>query len=317
MRREGEIARVVERQKSLITAAQFKSIGLTETGVRSRIVRGRLHRIHSGVYATHSPPYSREQLWLAAVLACGPGALLCGLPAAGHWGIIESPPLTAHISLPSGRGRSREGLTVHRRSVDPRDVRNKDGLPSTSVDVVLVDLAPTHAEAELESMLVAAESLGLLRRSRLAELVSSRRGRPGTGRLASILALEPAIIRSDLELLFMPIWREAGVDRPKVNFPISVVGGHVLTVDFAWPQIRMVVEADSQRFHGDWERAAADRERDQLLALEGWVVHRFVRRRIKKDPRGTAERLRLLTAARIAELAIQPKSARADEAGSL
>ena len=64
----------------------------------------------------------------------------------------------------------------------------------------------------------------------------------------------------------------------------------------------MVVEADSQRFHGDWERAEADRERDQLLALAGWLSHRFVRSRLVEERDGSAERLRQLAQARMAEL---------------
>jgi very-short-patch-repair endonuclease len=152
-------------------------------------------------------------------------------------------------------------------------------------------------------MLVAAESLGLLKRRRLAELVDERRGRPGIGKLAGLLQLEPAIARSGLEVDVLPLWRIAGVARPLVNYPVRVPGkAKPLTVDFAWPEIRMVVEADSQRFHGDWERAEADREWDQLLALAGWACHRFVRRRIVADPSGSADRLRELTRIRIAEL---------------
>ena len=75
-----------------------------------------------------------------------------------------------------------------------------------------------------------------------------------------------------------------------------------LTVDCAWPELRMVVEADSQRFHGDWERAAADRERDQLLSLVGWRCHRFVRDRLVMAPEESAERLRGLAAARRTEV---------------
>jgi very-short-patch-repair endonuclease len=92
------------------------------------------------------------------------------------------------------------------------------------------------------------------------------------------------------------------VPRPKVNHPVFVPGqAEPLIVDFAWPEIRMVVEADSQRFHGDWRRAAADRERDQLLALAGWICHRFVRDRIVGDRTGSARRLRELVAVRIAQ----------------
>ena len=64
----------------------------------------------------------------------------------------------------------------------------------------------------------------------------------------------------------------------------------------------MVVEADSQRFHGDWERAVADRERDQLLSLVGWRCHRFVRDRLFLAPEESAERLRGLAAARRREM---------------
>jgi hypothetical protein len=171
------------------------------------------------------------------------------------------------------------------------------------VDLVLIELAPVLSEVELERILVGAESLKLLKRGRLAELVAERRGRPGMVKLAGLLALEPAVARSINELDFLPICRLAGVERPLVNPPIVVPGAsRLLIVDFAWPALRMVVEADSQRFHGDWERAEADRERDQLLALAGWRSHRFVRRRVVEDPDGCAERLRQLTAARVAEL---------------
>jgi hypothetical protein len=151
--------------------------------------------------------------------------------------------------------------------------------------------------------LVAAESKGLLKRRRLAELIAERRGLPGIPKLERILALEPAIVKSGLELVMLPIARAAGVERPLVNHPIAVPGGsRPLIVDCAWPELRMVVEADSQRFHGDWERAAADRERDQLLSLAGWRCHRFVRDRLVLAPEESAERLRDLAAARWTEV---------------
>ena len=242
-------------------------------------------------------------MWLAAVLACGPGAYLCGPSCAQHWAIAQIGSRTVHICSPTRNGRSRAGITVHARRVDPRDVRIMDQIPCISVDLVLIELAPDRSEAELERMLVAAESLKLLKRGRLAELIAERRGRPGIARLSSLLALEPAVVRSVNELDFLPICRLAGVERPLVNHPIVVPGrSKPLIVDFAWPALRMVVEADSQRFHGDWERVEADRERDQLLALAGWLSHRFVRSRLVEDRDGSAERLRQLTEVRMAEL---------------
>lgn len=226
------------------------------------------------------PPFSIRQRWLAAVLACGPDSALCGPSSAALQDVADLRGLPAHVRSPSRTGRDRRGIVVHRGAIDPRDLRIVDGIRCVSADLVLVDLAPELGEAELEVVLVAAESKGLLKRARLGELIADRRGRPGIPKLERLLALEPVLVRSGLELLMLPIARMAGLDRPKANLPIPVPGRRKpLIVDFAWQSLRMVVEADSQRFHGDWVRARADRERDQLLALAGWQCHRFTRDR--------------------------------------
>ena len=69
---------------------------------------------------------------------------------------------------------------MHGRRVDPRDARIVGGIPCVSADLVLIDLAPMLGESELEVALVAAESLGLLKRGRLAELVAARAGSRGS-----------------------------------------------------------------------------------------------------------------------------------------
>lgn len=301
---ERRIGQIAGRQQRLITHRQLVEVGLTPRMIGRRSDGGRLHRLQNGVYAIHSPPHPIRQRWMAAALACGSGARLCGSSAGALQEIAEVPAATIHVCSPTRTGRSRPGITVHHRIVDPRDARRVDGIPCVSADLVLIDLAQQLDEAELEVALVAAESKGLLKRHRLGQLVVEGAGRPGIHKLAALLALEPAITRSDLEPLMLPIARLADVERPLVNHPVRVPGeARPLVVDFAWPKLRMVVELDSQRFHGDWERAVRDRERDQLLAIAGWRCHRFIRGRLIEDRDGSVERLRLLAAARAAELA--------------
>jgi hypothetical protein len=43
-----------------------------------------LHRKYRGVYAVGQPRLSQQGEWMAAVLACGPGAYLASLSAAVH-----------------------------------------------------------------------------------------------------------------------------------------------------------------------------------------------------------------------------------------
>jgi hypothetical protein len=293
---EQRIGQIAARQQLLITHSQLLTVGLTRRMVGTRADDGRLHRLHIGVYAINPPPHAVRQRWMAAVLACGEGAALCGLSSAALQEIAEIPTRQIHVRSPKRSGRGLTGIAVHRGVVDPRDLRFFDGIPCVSADLALVDLARSLDEPHLEMILVAAESKGYLKRERLGELISERRGRPGIPKLESLLELEPAIVRSDPEVLMLPIARMAGLRRPKVNFPIVVPGlERPLVVDYAWPEIRMVVEADSQRFHGDWERARADRERDQLLALAGWRCHRFTRDRFEAQS-WMAERLARLAA---------------------
>jgi hypothetical protein len=203
----------------------MQNMGFPRTTIRGRIEAGRLFRLHHGIYAIHPPPYTREQLWLAAVLAGGPDALLSDWPAAAHYGFApDNAPLAAEITVSSGRARSRDGIKVHRRTIHPRDRRWHKGIPVTSPNLTLVHLAPSLPIADLERLLVAGESMGLVDRRRLRELVDERSGRPGIATLAVLLAEEPALARSDLELLMLPVVRMAEVPRPLFNHPVRVPG---------------------------------------------------------------------------------------------
>jgi hypothetical protein len=165
----------------------------------------------------------------------------------------------------------------------------------TSPDLTLVHLAPQASEIVLEQVLVAAESRGILKRNRLHELIDERVGQPGIARLRSIVELAPAEVLSDAELLLIPLYRNAGLPRPRLNHRVRGPGRtKPLTIDIAWPEIQLAFELDTQRFHGDWERAEDDRERDQLLGLVDWQCNRFVRRQLAERPAEAADRARRL-----------------------
>lgn len=223
--RETRISRIAARQKLLITFAQLRDCGLSRNAIAARARSGRLYRLHLGVFAAHPPPHSREQTWLAAVLACRPGALLSDEPSALLQNLLSEGPVLPQVTVAGSTSRSRPGLVVHRRLVDPRDIRRVDGIPCTSADRILIDLAPRRGQHELELIMVAADSLGLLKRHRLAELVEERRGRPGMPKLEALLALEPRIARSELEVLFDPVWRAAGLPRPLFNHQRLALAG--------------------------------------------------------------------------------------------
>jgi very-short-patch-repair endonuclease len=281
------IVRIAARQRQLICLHQLVDLGLTQRAVQLRAQSGRLHRVHRRVYATHAPPYSDRQRYLAAVYACGPGSLLSDLPAAFVYGFVELAPGLPHVTNRMGTGRRLPGIIVHRRLVDPQDARVRHGIPCTSPARTLVDCATALPIDRLEDLLMAADASRMLNRGRLEALAQ--------GRLLSLIEDDPKETASKNERRFLSLCREAGVPEPLVNHRVDI-GPRTFYADFCWPELRLIVEADSWRWHGGRLASESDADRAQLLALAGWRVVRFTRDQIKNDRAETGRRLVALTA---------------------
>src|SRR3954452_22323676 len=143
------VAAVAACQHGLITTHQLADLGIDRPGVWRRIRAGRLHRLHRGVFAVGHERISRRGRWLAAVLACGPGAVLSHRSAAALWGIRPSRGLS-EITVRSVGGRSnRPGILVHAtRPLPPEATPRHDAIPLTSpartVDDLRRVLPPEH-----------------------------------------------------------------------------------------------------------------------------------------------------------------------------
>jgi len=292
--RDRLLAVLAARQKQLLSWEQLRRAGFSKNGIERRTQSGRLFRLHRGIYALHPPPYGPHQRWLAAVLACGPGSMLSDWPAAGLWGFIEDPPLIAHVTNGTGRGRGHRQIAVHQRRVDPRDATRRHGIPCTSPARLIVDLAATASPSRLEEVLLAADARRLLNHRRLEDLLDERRGQPGTRKLLRLISDDPVLIRNRNEGRMLSICREFRVPRPLVNHRIDL-GERTFYADFCWPELHLIVEADSWRWHGGRMANERDRDRDQLLAMAGWRVVHFTRDQIASKRGQTGRRLLALT----------------------
>jgi Transcriptional regulator, AbiEi antitoxin len=96
------IAELAMRQHGVVAHWQVIRGGLSSSGIHRLIEAGWLHPLHIGVYAVGH----RRVTWLgrcsAAVLACGPIALLSHQPAAALWEVrrSSSPGATCHRAAP-------------------------------------------------------------------------------------------------------------------------------------------------------------------------------------------------------------------------
>ncbi len=201
---------LVARQHGVLARWQLLSLGMSADAIKHRMTNGRLHPVWRGVYAVGRPQLSHEGWWMAAVLACGPHALLSHFAAAALWRVA---PWIKRIdvSVPAHVARKRPGITVHRRVLDPSDLTEHRGIPVIGVVPTLVDLA-THLERDaLEAAISDADKRGLVDPERLRTSLDQMSPRPGLGILRRTLDRRTfRATDSWLERRFMAIARRRG-----------------------------------------------------------------------------------------------------------
>jgi len=136
-----------------------------------------------------------------------------------------------------------------------------------------------------------AEVLQILDKAKLRALLKRSRRRRGVARLRLILdTIHPQTkrTRSELERLFLGMCTKGSVPEPEVNVWLSAPNGKRYQADFLWRDQRLIVEADSRRFHDTYTAFVEDRKRQQQLELAGWRVSRCTWEEVEREPRRLA-----------------------------
>lgn len=268
-------------QHGLITATQAREPGLTESAIRHRLRRGRLHEVGRGVYRLPGARPTSRQRVLAGVWLAGSSAVASHTTAAGLHRLpgFDLEPIV--VSIPRGR-RSLPGVRLEQTLALPDDHhRVVDGIPCTSVARTLFDLcgdvAAGRAERALDNSLVRRiVTLPSLWRV-LDEL--ARQGRRGTVLMRSLLTersvgsyVPPA---SELEARFVALVREHALPEPERQVDLGDGDRWIGRVDFVWRASRLIVEVDGAPYHDGFLDRRRDHERDVALQRAGWTVLRF------------------------------------------
>jgi predicted transcriptional regulator of viral defense system len=295
--RERAIQELAAVQHGVVSLAQLRALGLSASAVRNRVALGRLRRLHRGIYAIGLAPPSVKAGYMAAVLACGPQAVLSHRSAAAHIGLRTSSRAAVDVSVPGRTGKERAGIDVHRAaSMAARDFTRVKEIPCTTVARTLLDLAEVIDRTGLERAIEQAETMRIFDLVAVVDVLDRACNRRGAITLKTVLetyAPDPAFSRSQLERRFLALCLAAGLPRPQVN-AFTTVPDDGFEVDFTWPDRRLIVEADSHRHHGTRAAFERDRRRDQQLTAAGWRVVRFTWRQVAGEPAAVAATLRSL-----------------------
>ncbi|HSM35638.1 MAG TPA: DUF559 domain-containing protein [Longimicrobiales bacterium] len=271
------------RQHGVVARAQLLAAGVPAHVVDHRLKAGRLRGLYRAVYRVGPQPGRRERA-MAAVLACGEGAVVSHRSAAVLWGLLSRPagPHPVEISLRRGYREPGPSVLVRRiRSLRRDETTVLDGIPVTIPARTVLDLAATTGEREVERAMAQAERSGLASRTQLQAVLDRHPGRPGTPVLRALLSRVggPALTRSEAEARLLTLVRRARLPDPEANVRVADV-----EVDFLWRAARLVIEVDGFAFHSSARAFERDRRRDATLTAAGFRVLRTTWRQIVGEP---------------------------------
>jgi putative AbiEi antitoxin of type IV toxin-antitoxin system/uncharacterized protein DUF559 len=288
---------LAERQHGVVSRGDLLGLGFSAAAIEHRIATGRLHPVSRGIYAVGWPQPTREGRWMAAILACGPGAALSHGSAAALWEIREERRGRVDVSVRRRCEHRRVGIRARSRpSLARADIVTRNGIPVTTPTRTLLDLATELGDSALERAVNEADKRDLIDPETLRdELLGGHAGEPGVRALRSLLDRHTfRLSDSDLEILFRPLAAAAGLPPPLTK---EIVNG--FEVDFFWPELGLVVETDGLRYHRTASAQARDRLRDQTHIAGGLTPLRFTHYQVEFEPghvrtilRRTSRRLR-------------------------
>lgn len=263
---EEVLARIATGAHGVATRAELLEAGVTRHELARRLRRGGLIREYPGVYRVGHRAPSLESRYMAAVKACGDGAVLSGRAAGSLLGLLRALAAPPEVTAPTERRV--KGVRTRRSRLAPEEVTTHRRIPVTSVARTLIDLAaalPAGAlarachEAEVVHGTTPDEVLGLLRPNA-----------PGAARLRRILLGDEHVVLSRLERRFLEVLREAGLPLPETNRPAGTN-----RVDCRWPGHGLTVELDSYRFHKSRHAWEQDRRREREAYARGDDFRRY------------------------------------------
>ena len=232
--------------------------------------------VHRGVYRVGHRAPSVEARYLAAVLACGDGAVLSGEAAGYLWGLIKGSAPPPEVTTP--KDRKVKGIRTRRARRGEIEATTWRGIPITTVPRTLVDLSSL---LQLEDLARACHEAGVLHHTtprQVEKVLTKRPNTPGAKGLRKVIHGDVHVTLSALERRFLEHLKEEGLPLAETN---RVAGSR--RVDCRWPENKLTVELDSYRFHNSRRAWEQDRRREREAYARGDHFRRYTHHDVFKD----------------------------------
>ena len=282
------LAALLDRQHLVVAVWQMQRCGYSEWAARRAVKTREFDRIHRGVLTVAGTHLSFKGHCMAAVLACGPDAVLSHHAAAALHELRPIPQAVIDVTAPTEH--SVNGIRSHVSPIPQHDRTHIDAIPVTTLERTYLDYAEQATPRQLAAALEDANRRQVLDLRKLQMVIGNSPGRRGIKPLRGAIEdmdSDPQWTQSRPEHDFLHLIAQTDLPQPLAN---RLIEGHL--VDFVWPAQRLIVEVDSYDFHTSRAAFEADRVRDAHLQTAGWRVLRITARRLQTHPRAVVADVR-------------------------
>ena len=268
---------LAEQSHGLLTRSQLKELGLSPNQIDHLLHSGRWERQSDVIFRVVGSPRTSLQRTAAAVADCGPKAVLSHWSAAAMWGLAGCP-LEPFTTCRTGSPRRGSDLAqIHPvRALPSYWCTSLEGIPIVRPEFLALQIFSVSKDARAERLVDNLWSQHLLTGASITEFLDDlgRSGRNGTAGLRRYLAARgPNYTPSDsnLESRLRQILEEAGIFLlPQVN--VGTAERWTGRVDFRHPNLPLIIEVQSSRYHDALVDQRADAARMLELRSAGFYV---------------------------------------------
>lgn len=257
--------RVIHRNEILAS-------GVTGREITELVARGNPTRLWRGFYTTGEMVGLPDPRGVTRSMR----VVLSHQSAVAWWGAdLPEPVGCLHVTAPRNRGRladSAPGIRLHRAALPSVDCVKHLGVGVTTPLRTALDIARALPREDAVVVVDGLARRKLLRRQDFVEaalLLPIGRGRPAANNVARLMDERAGSVFETRARLLMVA---AGLPHPVCQFVVRHRGSWIGRVDFAWPDLRVIVECDGYEFHSDRDAFERDRRRWNALTLAGWRV---------------------------------------------
>lgn len=222
----------------------------------------------------------------AAVLACGPNALVSHRAALVLWGLDGISRAPIELTVPYDSRPIPDGVVVH-RTRRPQESAETRGIAVTTVERTLLSCSGQLSPIVVGKALDSAIRKGLTDLDLCYDVLAAKGGRgvKGTRRFRWVLMERIHDIStgsgSEYELLYH--MQMALLPRPELQHELFIDGERRVP-DFYWPALGKAIEVDGVDAHSSADSLDDDLVRQNRLMDLGIEIRRFSARRVRRHP---------------------------------